>query len=105
VCQAEFENLIKELSSTPILQAYSFQKALATDASQKSIGGVLTQEGKPVAYISKQLSKTEQRWSNIEREAFAIVWSVKRPRQLLLGRKFTLASDHKPLQYIFDPAN
>ena len=68
--EIKFNQLIKVLTTEPVVQPYSFQKVctLTTDASENSVGAVLTQEGKPVAYISKQLSPAERRWSNIERE-------------------------------------
>ena len=73
---------------------------------KKNIGAVLTQNDHPVIYISRNLTSAEQKYSNIEREALAVVFAVtRRLRQFLLGRKFTLRTDHKPLQYIFNPSN
>ena len=102
--QASFDELLKQLSKPPILQSYDLSKpvVLTTDASEVAIAGILSQEGKPVMFVSRALSKAEQRYSNIEREALAVVWSCMRLRQLLLGRHFTLESDHKPLMKIFD---
>ena len=73
---------------------------MTTDASEKAIGGVLSQ-GHPVIYVSRKLSQAEQNYSNIEREALAIVFVVTRLKQFLLGRRFTLQTDHKPLKYLF----
>ena len=78
---------------------------LTTDASEETIGAVLTQNDHPVIYISRNLTSAEQKYSNIEREALAVVFAMTRLRQFLLGRKFTLRTDHKPLQYIFNPSN
>ena len=78
---------------------------LTTDASEKTIGAVLTQNDHPVIYISRNMTSAEQKYCNIEREALAVVFAVTRLRQFLLGRKFTLRTDHKPLQYIFNPSN
>lgn len=61
------------------------------------------QHGHPVMFISRTLTTTEQNYSNIEREALAILWAVERSRKLLLGRKFTIQTDHEPLKYIFHP--
>ena len=69
--------------------------------SEKAIGGVLSQEGHPVIYVSKTLSQAEQRYSNIEREPQAIVFVVKRLKQFLLSQKFNLETDHRPLELIF----
>ena len=79
------------------------EATVTTDASEKAIGGVLSHEGHPVIYVSRKLSQAEQNYSNIEREAFAIVFVVTRLKQFLLGRRFTLQTDHKPLKYLFAP--
>lgn len=54
-------------------------------------------------FISRTLSKSELNYSNIEREALAIVWAVVRLKQFLLGRSFRIVTDHKPLEYLFKP--
>ena len=51
----------------------------------------------PVICVSKKLSDTQQRWSATKRELYALVWSVKRLRQYLIGRHFVARVDHKPL--------
>ena len=79
------------------------EATVTTDASEKAIGGVLSQEGHPVIYVSRKLSQAEQNYSNIEREALAIVFVVTRLKQFLLGRRFTLQTDHKLLKYLFAP--
>ena len=76
---------------------------MTTDASEKAIGGVLSQEGHPVIYVSRKLSQAEQNFSNIERKAFAIVFVVTRLTKFLFGRGFTLQTDHKPLKYLIAP--
>lgn len=77
---------------------------LTTDASPYGLGAVLEQSNGPVLFISKTLSKAERNYAQIEREALAIVWAVKRLHKYLYARKFTLVTDHHPLKYIFDPA-
>ncbi|PAA64530.1 hypothetical protein BOX15_Mlig015521g3 [Macrostomum lignano] len=97
------ENLKASISRDAQLTAYDPDRPveLEVDASQKALGGILSQEGRPVLYISKILSKAERNYSQIEREALAIVWGVRRCHRFLCGRKFTLVTDHKPLVYIF----
>ena len=106
-CQKAFQSLVEELTSEPLVQLYSLDKevTLTTDASEKTIGAALTQNDHPVIYISRNLTSAEQKYSNIKREALAVVFAVTRLRQSPLGRKFTLRTDHKPLQYIFNPSN
>ena len=97
-------NSIKELLSKSILVLPSPDEklVLSTDASQECVGACLTTaEGRPVAFASKKLTGAETRWSTIDKEAFAIIWSVKKLRTLLLGRKFIVRSDHEPLKYLF----
>ena len=61
-----------------------------------------TEDGaeKPVAYASRTLNPVEKRYSQLDKEALAIVFGVKRFHQYLFGRQFSIVSDHKPLQYL-----
>ena len=59
-------------------------------------------ERKQIAYISRSLTSTERRYSQIEREALSCVWAVERLHNYLLGIKFTLLTDNKPLSSMFD---
>ena len=54
-------------------------------------------------YLSRRLMNTEFDNSNIEEEALTILWTTIRARQFLIGRKFLLRSDHRPLEFIFNP--
>ena len=70
------------------------------DASQRGLGTCLLQEGQPIAFASKSLTDTETRYTNIERELLAIVFACQRFNTYVLGRPFTVESDHKPLEMI-----
>ena len=100
-----FEDIKNKLCANPLVQPYNLQKeaTVTTDASEKAIGGLLSQEGHPVIYVSRKLTPAEQNYSTIEREARAIVFVVTRLKQFLHGRQFTLQTDHKPLKYLFAP--
>lgn len=78
---------------------------MTTDASSVGVAGVIshmTDQGeRPIAYGSRSLTKAERAYSQIEREALAIIYGVKKFHQYLYGRKFTLKTDHKPLTTIF----
>ena len=56
--QKAFENIKNELCANRIVQPYSLQKkaTVTTDAPEKTIGGVLSQEGHPVIYVSRKLT-------------------------------------------------
>ena len=96
---------IKDLiakSATKPLWYYDQRKPVTVqaDASQRGLGTCLLQEGEPIAYASKSLTDTETRYTNIERELLAIVFACQRFNTYVLGRPFTVESDHKPLEMI-----
>lgn len=54
-------------------------------------------------YANKSLTPCKRRLSQTNREAMALVWSCERFAMYLIGRKFELYTDHKPLEVIFGP--
>ena len=78
--------------------------SVQVDASGSGLGGVLLQKDadilRPCLFVSRKLSETERRYAVIEKECLAIYWTVHRLARYLLGRHFTLQTDHKPLQYV-----
>ena len=77
-----------------------------TDASKDAVGAVLMQTDengldRPICYISKQFDKQQKKWSTIEREAFGVVYALKRLQHYLWGAKYTVFVDHKPLLSFF----
>ena len=103
--QKAFEDLKNESLSKLLVQPYSLQKeaTVTIDTSEKAVGGVLSLEGHPVIYVSTKLTPAEQNYPNKEREAQAIVFVVTKLKHFLLGRPFTLQTNHKPLNYLFAP--
>lgn len=101
-CVKAFWTLRKKLSSEIVLAYPDFTKEfhVCVDANQYALGGVLEQEGRPIAYGSRALNAAERRYSTIDRELFAIVWATRLWRHYLLGRHFKVYSDHKPLRGI-----
>ncbi|KAL0192170.1 hypothetical protein M9458_010466, partial [Cirrhinus mrigala] len=99
-----FQTLKRVLSSSPVLHAPDFgcPFILQTDASDTSLGAVLSQtkggEEHPVVYISRKFNPAETKYAAVEKEALAIKWALLELRYYLLGRKFTLVTDHAPLQ-------
>ena len=92
--------------SVLVLPPPSEKLKLCTDASQDCVGAcLLTEVGQPVSFASKKLTPSQCRWSTIEKEAFAVVWSVQKLRSFLLGKHFTVFSDHQPLKYLLQANN
>ena len=91
----------KELvSKAPVLAHYSVNSPikLYCDASSYGLGAclmhIIGRQEKPVAYASRVLTQAEINYAQIEREALAIVFAVKKFHQYLCGRPFTLVTDH-----------
>lgn len=103
--QDAFEELKSRLTKYPVIKVFDpkAETVLTTDASEVSISAILSQNGHPFLYLSRRLTPAESRYSNIEREALSIVWATNRARLFLLGKKFLLQSDHRPLEFIFNP--
>ena len=106
-CDRSFKELKKHLCMAPVLQCPDFNQPfiLQTDASDWGIGGVLSQLDKqghdhPIAYYSRKLLPRERRYSTIEKECLAIKLSTQAFRVYLLGRPFTVMTDHHSLQWL-----
>ncbi|KAJ3649934.1 hypothetical protein Zmor_021650 [Zophobas morio] len=105
--EEEFQNLKETIASAPVLAKYDVDKPtrVAADASAFGIGAVLEQQQnddnwKPVYFCSKTLSDAEQRYAQIEKEALAATWACERLEQFLIGSRFLVLTDHKPLLVI-----
>ena len=98
--QNTFESIKQVITSLPVLSCFDKTKkhTIQCDASKKGLGAVLLQESKPVMYVSRALTETEQRYSNIERELLAIAFALKRLNHDTFGRTITVQSDHQPQQ-------
>ena len=75
---------------------------VTADSSSCGLGAVFSQKSEdgtwhPVAYASRSLSSTEQRYEQVEKEALASAWACNRFEDYLIGLKFILETDHKPL--------
>ena len=104
-----FQQAKESLTSDCVLVHFdpAKQLILACDASPYGIGAVLSHrmddgKDKPIAFSSRTLAPAEKKYSQLEKEGLAVIFGVKKFRQYLLGRSFTIVSDHKPLQYLFN---
>ena len=73
---------------------------VSCDASGVGIGGVLSQEGHPIAFFSEKLNDAKRRYSTYDKEFYAIVQSLHFWTFYLLPTEFVLFSDHQALRYL-----
>lgn len=104
-CAKAFNDMKDFLCSEPILQIFDHQKHiyLETDASKIGIAAVMKQvneEGElhPVGYFSKKLLPSQAKRAAIYIECLAIKEAINFWQHLLMGREFTVITDHKPLE-------
>jgi hypothetical protein len=88
----DFQTLKMAMCTIPVLALPDFTNTfvLECDASGKGIGVVLMQEGQPLAFTSKQLSKINLGKSIYEKEMLAILHAVDLWRPYLLGKQFQI---------------
>ena len=109
VHQDAFNQLTNALSTAPCMSYFDKNKDtyVLVDASPVGLCAILSQKSKDaddqkvVAYASRALTDVEKRYSQTEKEALAIVWSVEHFHLFLYGHPFTLITDHKPLEVIY----
>lgn len=101
-----FQDLKEAVCGDSVLLSPDFERPfiLQTDASGIGLGAVLLQEvdgaRRPVAFLSRKLCPRERRYSAVELECLAIKWALDSLRYYLLGRHFTLETDHRALQWL-----
>ncbi|XP_039017600.1 uncharacterized protein LOC120148589 [Hibiscus syriacus] len=100
-CQSPFDEIKLAMTSEPVLVLPDHTKPFEvfTDASDVAIGGVLMQEGHPVAYESWKLNETERRYTVHEKEMTAVVHCLRTWRHYLLGSKFVVFTDNVANSY------
>ena len=106
-CEEAFVSVKKLIASDMVLTHYDPERLLrlACDVSSSvGVGAVLShvmEDGseQPIAFASHTLTKAERNYSQIDKEALALVWGVKKFHLYLFGRHFTLVTDHEPLTY------
>ena len=94
------------LKTTPILNIPDMDVdfLVCTDASKEGLGGVLMQDGRVIAYISRKLRRHEENYATHDLELLAIVYALKVWRHYLIGRKSELKTDLYGLQHIVTQA-
>lgn len=109
------------MTKTPTVAMSDFDKSftIESDASKEGIGVVLSQEGKPIAYMSRAIGVSKRSWSTYAKEMLAIVqarqtWRsyakeilyllaiVQARGNYLLEHKFFIVTDHKGLKHLME---
>ena len=101
-CQSSFERLKEILVWAPVLTQPTSGRdyTMYSDASRIGLGCVLMQDGKVVAYASRQLKLHEQNYPTHDLELAAVVFALKIWRHYLYGEKCRIFTDHKSLKYL-----
>jgi hypothetical protein len=102
-CEQSFQELKKRLVSAPILTMPDITNSFDVycRASKLGLGSVLMQDGKVIAYLSRQLCPHELNYHTNDLELAAVVHALKTWRHYLMGNRCEIYTDHKILKYIF----
>lgn len=108
--QTAFQQIKEALCADTVLVHFdpSLPVGISCDASEVGVGSVLFHRypdgsERPIANVSKTLTSTQRRYSQIQKEALAIIFGLSKFHQFLYGRRFILVTDHKPLIALFGP--
>jgi hypothetical protein len=101
---ASFGEIKKALCSAPILALLDFNKPfiLEADASEKCIGVVPMQEGRPLSFLSKTLGPKAATLPTYDKEALALIEALKKWKHYINEATLILRTDQQSLKYIVD---
>ena len=94
-----FDEINRIVSHDTLLAYPDFNKRfdIHTDASDHQLGAVIIQNGKTIAFYSRKLTETQNRYTVTERELLSIVKTKEEYRTILLGQQLKIFTDHKNL--------
>ena len=100
-CKNAFETIKREMARETSLNFPDFNKEfhVYTDASEAQLGAVIMQEEKPLAFYSRKLNKHQRNYTTGEQEQSSIVETLKEFRNILLGQKLVVHTDHLNILY------
>jgi hypothetical protein len=101
-CDKAFEALKGILVKVPVLKLPDFDKdfKIHSDASDFAIGGILMQKGRSMAFESKKLNETEQRWPTHKKEMWAIIHCLKTWGHYIGSKDVVVWTDNVTLKYL-----
>ena len=104
-----FNRAKRALSTLRVLVHFDQSKPIVVicDASPYGVGAVLAHrmpsgEDRPIAFVSRTLTKAEKNYAQIDKEGLALIFAVKKFHNYVFGRSFTVVTDHRPLLSLFD---
>lgn len=104
-----FETIKRLFLEGNILQHFNpnYETCIETDSSSYGLGAVLMQRESlyspwlPVQFASRTLNPAEKNYSQLEKEALSVIFGTDKFCKFLLGAKFLIFNDHKPLHSLF----
>lgn len=108
-CEKSFQEIKKQMQSDVVLAHYDpkLPLVLAVDASPTGVGAVLSHivngVERPIQFASQTLSEVQQKYAHIDKEAYAIIYGVRKFYDYLYGNRFTLITDNRAVSQIFSP--
>ena len=99
--QEAFEEAKRIMTQHTLLSFPDFNKEfhIYTDASNKQLGAVIMQDGKPLAFYSRKMNSAQSRYTTGEQELLSIVETLKEFKDILFGHKIVVHTDHKNILY------
>jgi hypothetical protein len=97
--QQAFDNVKADIAKETVLAYPDFLQPfdIYTYASSTQLGAMITQDNRPIAFFSRKLSETQQKYSVMEIELLAIVETLKEFKEMLWGQDIKVYTDHKNL--------
>jgi hypothetical protein len=95
--QKAFDTMKRIIARETLLAYPDFNQPfnIHTDASHTQLGAVISQNIKPIAFYSRKLNPAQTRYTTTERELLSIVETLKEFKNILLGHRIKIYTDHK----------
>jgi len=100
------KDVLIQATDNPLFVAdFSKPFNVTVDASNHTVAGLLSQyddegQDRPIAFASQKLTPTQQAWSTVEKEAYAVIWALTKYRHWLFANEVVVFSDNNPLVFL-----